>query len=711
MCLLLAALFASSFCLATSASAATTPALVPMPREVRVTGSASLESGLRVSVPGGNADDVFAAHDLTSTLADRGIPAATGSAFVVDLLRLHTAAAQHKLKTAHLQFDPAMNAEGYILLPGRKSLTVIAASSEGIFYGMQTIKQMVQGSGRTATIDEVVVRDWPAMRYRGQDDDLSRGPVPTLEYQKKQVRTLAAYKINIYSPYFEHTFKYNSNPLPAPPDGAMTEADARALVAYARPYHITIIPEQEAFGHLHHVLLWEKYAPLAETPYGSVLAPGQPGSLPLIKQWFDELASVFPSPFLHIGADETFDLGQGQTQADVKARGLGAVYIDFLKQIYTELKPLHRRLLFWGDIAMSSPDLVKQLPPDMKRNLIAVAWEYNPHPDGYARWIRPYTDAGMETWVAPGVNNWSRVYPNNNMALDNIVGFVRDGQRAGSTGMLNTVWNDDGEGLFDMDWYGVLFGAAAAWQPTGTTPTETTINQFEQSYGQVFHGDTTGKINQAQLEMMQAHDLLKLTAKVGDGSDGLFWLDPWSPRGQVIAAKIRPVLREMRLHAENALELVEEARDSEDLRETPALDALELGARRMDFIGLKFELADQIAAGYARAYDMQNQPDKRRQVSHELSALIWINGYCQDLRDGYSLSRDLYQQAWLRENRPYWLRNVLALYDQSTQLWLARIDTIRTAQRQWMDTHTLPPASQLGIPPAPAGMQTATPAN
>ena len=60
----------------------------------------------------------------------------------------------------------------------------------------------------------------------------------------------------------------------------------------------------------------------------------------------------------------------------------------------------------------------------------------------------------METWVAPGVNNWNRVFPDNDYALRNIQRFVSDGQAAHSTGLLNTVWNDDGEGLFSEDWYG-----------------------------------------------------------------------------------------------------------------------------------------------------------------------------------------------------------------------------------------------------------------
>ena len=216
------------------------------------------------------------------------------------------------------------------------------------------------------------------MKYRGLDDDLSRGPVPTLDFQKKQIRTIAAYKINIYSPYFEHTQQYASNPLMAPPGGSISAADAKALVAYAQPYHVTIIPEQEAFGHLHHNLTWEQYSPLAETPHGAVLAPGQPGSIPLIKQMFTELAALYPGPFLHIGADETVDLGTGQTKADVDARGLGAVYLDFMQRIVTALQPLHRKLLFWGDIAQDSPDLLKKMPQSFKDSTIADCLDLQP---------------------------------------------------------------------------------------------------------------------------------------------------------------------------------------------------------------------------------------------------------------------------------------------------------------------------------------------
>ena len=710
-------------------TAQTTLHLIPMPRQVTAKGDQPLPSGVQIVCTACDAADRFAAEDLRETLAARGVPTNAASGLRIVLQRL----AQHPDPA----FTPAMQPEGYTIAFAPGMLVLTGATAEGVFYAAQTTKQLIAADAQGRPVLHAAdIRDWPAMRYRGLSDDLSRGPVDTLAFQKKLVRNLAAYKANLYSPYFEHTQQYASNPLPAPPGGSISAADARELVAYARQFHITVIPEQEAFGHLHHNLAFEQYQGLAETPHGAVLAPGQPGSLEVIRQEFGELAQLYPSPFLHVGADETVDLGVGRTKAAVDAQGLGPVYLDFMQRIDTALRPLHRRLLFWGDIAQGSPDLLKAMPADFKRDTIAIAWEYVPNPRGFSKYLRPYTEAGFETWVAPGINNWSRVYPNYNMGLANIQQFTRDGQAAGSTGQLNTLWYDDGEALASNNWYGILFGAAAAWQPG-----ESSIPVFEASYGPVFHGDLTGKLDEAQQEIMAAHNLLKFTARVGDGSDGLFWLDPWSKDGQTYAAKLRPYTHDLRLHAEHAMQLIAEARaaypasatqtgppfpsqsyrdgsgddptpytpthelpsNPTTLREPDAIDALELGARRLDFIGLKFQLADEIADGYARAQIDAVAPDKkiRAMTSRELSDIRGVNGRLEDIVDAYSLTRDLYRQLWLRTNRPYALRPVLEHYDYTVGLWYTRIDKLHSAQRQWDDTKTLPSAADLGIPPPP----------
>jgi hypothetical protein len=701
-----------------TAASAQSPSLklIPIPREVHAGGDRPLAHGVRVvcSAPC-PAEDKFAADDLSAALLARGIPVTEEGGFPIELVRL----ADHP----EAKFTDEMKAEGYLISATSAGLTVVGDTAEGLFYGAQTVKQLVEGNGTSAILHAANIRDWPAMKYRGLDDDLSRGPITTLEFEKYMIRTLAAYKINLYSPYFEHTQQYASNPLMAPP-GSVTAAEAKELVAYAKLYHITIIPEQEAFGHLHNSMTWEQYQPLVETPHGAVLAPGQPGSIELITQMFNELAAIYPGPFLHIGADETVDLGLGQTKADVDARGLAPVYLDFLQRIVTALKPLNRKILFWGDVAQDAPDLLKGLPQSFKDSTIAIAWVYNPEPRGYDRFLTPFTKAGFETWVAPSVNNFRKVYPDNNLALANIQRFTADGQRLGSTGQLNTIWNDDGEGLFNQDWYGILFGAAAAWQKG-----ESSIPAFQNSYGEVFHGDATGALNEAQKEMMLAHSVLRDQAHEGDGTNSIFWLDPMSADGLRIGAQVRPYVHELRLHAERALTLIAQARAAAPavppvsanpgvynpaetypsapttLRETAAIDALELGARRMDLIGLKFQLSEEIAEGYQRAYAMQNTKDKKQRmdVGRELSDINGVNGRIQDYINAYSLLRDLYEQAWYRSNRAYALRPVLEHYDYTVGLWEARSDKLRSAQRQWSDTRTLPPAAELGLPlPTPA---------
>jgi len=680
-----------------SAGAQTTDAslaLIPQPRYLTRLHDLTLRHGVSIVLPS-NAQDRFAARDLGDEFKARRLRVVyDGAASArIEFVRTNTARARALLAGAKMTWSAPMNAEGYAIVAGDSHLTVIARSAAGIFYGAQTVKQLVEGEGATARLHLVNVSDWPAMRYRGFHDDLSRGPMPTLAFQKYQIRTLAAYKVNVYSPYFENTLYYDSNPVPAPPGGAMTHAQVKELVAYAAKYHIDVIPEQEAFGHLHHVLKYDLYSDLAETPHGHVLAPGQPGSMALIKQMFWEIDSLFPSKFVHLGADETVELGKGQTRQRVQDEGLGPVYLGFLKSIDSTLKPLHKRLLFWGDIASGSPDLVKTLPKDM----IAVAWGYGPS-KSFDRAIMPFRKAGMETWVAPGVSNWSRVYPDNNVALRNIQGFVRDGQRLGATGLLNTSWDDDGEAIFNETWYGVLFGAAAGWQPG-----ESSIPVFEHAFGSVFFGDTTGKIDQAQLKLSATHALLD-SAGLGDANDNLFWVDPWSPGGQLTAQKIRPYLHRLRVLAESSLVLIDQARPLIH-RNLDALDAMALGARKIDFIGMKFEFADEMVQMYASAADTTTPPDQRiNSRGQELINMSSTNGRAQDLRDGYSLIRDLYEQAWLKENRPYWLHNVLVRYDLATQLWVTRADKFSAARSELGRTHHLPPADSLGIPASMPGL-------
>ena len=132
---------------------------------------------------------------------------------------------------------------------------------------------------------------------------------------------------------------------------------------------------------------------------------------------------------------------------------------------------------------------------------------------------------------------------------------------------------------------------------------------------------------------------------------------------------------------------------------------MELGARRIDFIGYKFQIAHECTALYNQALAMEGDQSRWDEVSNIMHTIGSNNGRLQDIRDGYALLGQLFEQAWLRDNRPYWLANDRARYDAATQLWISRGDQWQLVVHRWYATHTLPPAAEVGLPTEPSTPQ------
>jgi hexosaminidase len=105
-----------------------------------------------------------------------------------------------------------------------------------------------------------------------------------------------------------------------------------------------------------------------------------------------------------------------------------------------------------------------------------------------------------------------------------------------------------------------------------------------------------------------------------------------------------------------------------------------------------------MAAAYAKAYALPDDHQHNSEKSDLLYSITSNNGRCQDLRDGFSQLKSLYRQAWLNENRPYWMDNVLVRYDLQIQKWQQRGDDLNAVLNLWQKTHKLPPAETVGLP-------------
>jgi len=662
--------------------------LIPQPRQVVVKKDVfRFGNNTRVVLADPRSEeDRFAADDFLSDLQETAKlsvrKTTSNSRHEILIGNVDLPSMQSALKRFGVSVPANLDPEGYLLTVSANEVLVAGKTAAATFYGLQTLKQLVRGEGTAASIPAVEIVDWPAMRWRGVSDDISRGPVPTVDYIKRQLRTFAAFKLNMHSFYMEQTFASSSNPLIGPAGGSLTPAEIRDLVIYARRYHIELVPEQQTFGHLHKALKLEKYNELAETPHGDVLSPQQEGSYKLIADWYRELSELFPGKFFHIGADETFELGEGQSRDAVKARGVGAIYFEHLNRVREVLKPYHRRLMFWGDIALNHPDLIGSIPKDM----VVMNWDYAAKEDYMPR-IRPFKDAGLEEFVCPGVHNWNQIFPNLDASSKNITNFVRDGQASGALGMMNTSWDDDGESLFEMTWYGMVLGAAASWQDK---PVDR--NSFDEDFDWAFFRNEGDDFTEALRALGGVNALLGIGP-----SDELFWRDPFNSNFVGQARTLKSQVREMRLAVENADELLlrNEARAR---RNHSMIPAMRFAAQRFDHLGRRMQVVERFSQDYWDAY--LNLSD-RRKVGRLRN--YWGNIYnsLREMAEDLTILKESYRRQWLAENRPYWLDSVLARYDQAIVMWLTKSRSLAEAVRTYNTNSILPDPEEFGLGPRP----------
>ncbi len=700
-------IFAGIVCLSLSVQAQVNdPARVlkvlPAPKEVRMGEGKMIVKPSTVILIGSGEDRTAAEmlqteiHDRTGMkLAIEPATAAPKGSGHISLGRLTDRGLRSYLDAQGVKLDEMGNADldkqSYVLRSTESGVLVAGRTAQGLFYGVQTLRQLLLPEGperKTLAIPAVAIRDWPSMEWRGVSDDISRGPILTLDYLKTQIRTLSEYKINLLGFNMEHVFDFQTQPLASPKGkdpsstAAMTAADIKELVEYAGKYYVTLLPEQQAFGHLHQLLKYEVYSDVAEMPHGHVLTPTNPKTYDFIRQVYGEVVPQFPGPFFHIGSDEVFELGLGKTKDLATQQGLGRVYLEHLQKVFEIMQPYHKQLMFWGDIAVKYPELLTILPKDM----IAVPWDYDPKPS-YESIITPYTNAGLRVVVAPGAGNWREMWPDFESAFVNIRNFVRDGQKHQALGALNTTWNDDGEALTDMTWPALVFGAAASWQPG-----ESSIDDFKSCYDWAFYRNEDSTFAGAIGDLSHSHTLLA-GVKLEDMTNELFWTDPFSEAGENMASTALPVSHDLRTGAEHAAEALLRNRGKAHLH-AGTLDDILLAAWHLDALGMKIQFTSEISHYYWDAY--QNATDQTR-AQHDLDEIVDINGRLQSLRDAITETRGLYATGWARENHPYWIDNVLIRYDNLAGEVQGKIVAVQAAQRQYWNTKTLPAPESLGF--------------
>lgn len=568
--------------------------------------------------------------------------------------------------------------EGYVIGIGGNGILLAGADEAGTFYAAQTLKLMLRGDRAGAALPKLRIDDWPDFPFRGITDDISRGPVPTMDTIKQTIRRLSELKINKFNFYIEHVFKYNKHPDIGPEGGSLTADDIREIDAYAKEYHIELIGGLQSFGHFDKILKHKKYAHLAENPaYPWVLTPARKESYELLGDLYSEIAPPFSSKLFNISCDETWGLGEGQSRQMVQKKGIAWTYAYHIRKVHGLLAALGKRIMMWADIALKHPDILEMLPQD----IIFLPWSYDPR-DNFDDMLDPISKTKHDFIVCPGANCWSRMFPNVRDARINIGNFARDGARFGSWGVLNTTWDDDGENLFGYNWYPLAWGAEVSWNPMDQNP-----DRFHENFPSAFFGAPGPEAAKGIALIEKAAQIMSFQ----DLNDSLYWEWPvWPIGGNVKMSEVdtKNFIKYMEKAERSFLEAEKSAvvnRDNLEFLLFATRRMLEFARRRLDYF--------DAAALYQKAYDHQSgDPEK------VAAALARVDSMLERMQSGVGKTWSDYQRVWKMENRPYWLDNNAAKYTGLDEKIGAVRKSVRAAAKEFKSTGKLTPAKDIGLP-------------
>lgn len=370
-----------------------------------------------------------------------------------------------------LTIDNLLEKEEYKLNIKDKYIEIIGSDSSGIYYGIQTLIQILKQDG--IKLRGVNIEDSPYFKNRGYFADITRGKVPTLETLKKLADKLSFYKVNQMQLYIEHTFAFEDMSEVWRDKDPITAEEILILDEYCKKRHIELIPSLATFGHLYEVLRTKSYEDLCElensreSEYSYIdrmahhtLDVSNNKSLELVYNMLNEFIPLFSSNKFNICCDETFDLGKGKSKYIAEEIGNGKLYVDFLNKVISYVKNHNKTVLFWGDVILNHKELLK----DILEDTICLNWDY---------WCkatenntRTIWKSKRKQWVCPGTGGWSHLMNLIENSFENINRMVSYGVKYEAEGILNTDWGDYGHiNLLSNSIPSIIYGASLSWNP------------------------------------------------------------------------------------------------------------------------------------------------------------------------------------------------------------------------------------------------------
>ncbi len=278
-----------------------------------------------------------------------------------------------------------------------------------------------------------------------------RTEVRTMEALKEFASDAADNGMNAILMEWEATFPFRENAVLCN-QYAFSRDEVIDFVKYCDGLGLDVIPLQNCFGHSEYILRHPRYHSIRESRKDpSQVCPLKvEEAAEIFRSIFAEVAELHPSKYFHIGADETYLLGQCKDcQRFAGEFGKSKLFVDYVKKMCEIVIGMGKTPVIWADIILDHPEAIHELP----RQVIFVDWNYG-WPIRHAELIESLVKEGAEFWGATALRSgpdniyctdWKKHFYN----LDTFVGFAR---KTGYTSMVQTSWSTSGTYGYHYDY-------------------------------------------------------------------------------------------------------------------------------------------------------------------------------------------------------------------------------------------------------------------
>ena len=185
-----------------------------------------------------------------------------------------------------------------------------------------------------------------------------------LDFLRRTIRVMSAYKLNILHLHLidDHAWRFETKAFPLcnrPGEPRYTQAELKELVAFAQRYGVEIIPEFDFPGHAHAAVTAYPDLDCEGKPRAmdeAIFCAGKPFTWEFMDKVIAEAVAIFPSKYIHVGADEPFAVKRWNTcpfcQSRMKAKGVTtttALYHTFVSDLDELVKRHGRKMMVWND--------------------------------------------------------------------------------------------------------------------------------------------------------------------------------------------------------------------------------------------------------------------------------------------------------------------------------------------------------------------------